>query len=1100
MRLALGSVAVFLTHHVLAQPEPRPQEAPAPEAPSTQVPEWDDTVIGDPNQNVTAVPRSTASGPTEFVPGEILVGFHPNISAAQKHALRLSLGATQHKDFPQIAAQHWRLPPGLDMARAAQALAANPGVRYAEPNYIWHANDFLPNDPLRTELWGMHNVGQTGGQRDADIGALEAWQLQPGSEPVVVAVIDTGIDYTHQDLAGRVWVNPGEIPDNDIDDDGNGFVDDFAGWDFVNGDHDPLDDSNHGTHVAGTIAGNGNDDFGVIGVAGLNPNVKLMPLKFLSAAGTGTTDNAIAAFLYAASFVYPDGSKVVRISNNSWSGSAASTALQEAIRASGQLVVCAAGNSGSNNVSYPAGYDEPNIIAVAATDANDRLASFSNYGDWVDLCAPGVDILSSTRNNTYSRFTGTSMASPHVAGTAALLLSQDPALDTVRLKDQLLATVDPVPALTGKTVTGGRLNAARALGAPPLDQDTTAPVPVADLGIDSAQTTQTSVVLQWTVPSDAGGPAYCYDVRYHLNSPVVEENWRACTRVFGAPIPLSAGSPQTVQVPSLYPGLTYYFAVRLLDAAGNASPLSANASITLPPLEWRTIIVDRQGYVGGHRSLAINSSGYPIVAYSDDVNDRVKLSTWTGSSWTVETFGTGRGGISLALTPAGAPTVSWADSNRKLYFAAKSRSKWDITTLESTNVQTDVTSLAYGADGNPAISYRTLYGEVALKLAWKSGSSWKTQVVHPGAGARYSSLAFAPDGHPAIAYSEDLDKDNWLDALMLAEGVPSAGSYTWTCSEVETGVAGYGVFCSLQFDSNGNPIILHGYGSSNMRIVRRSGTAWFGQEVGSATGGCDLSVGANGHACIAYVRGATVKVASAILPDDPRESAVWTSQLAEVDGTVGWIPSIRVSPSGIANLAYAVSGALRLTSEMPGYAGPDLLLFDDMETAAYAWKAEGNTSDPTQWNKPPKPGAANLWHKTTRRGSDGGHTPVTSWYYGIDAQDNYDTGARNWGRLISPSMTLPAGARALLTVSQFVQGQGNWYESGQIQVSTAGGPWTTIFQRSTTSATSFIADQVDLSAYLGQSIRLGFFFDTRDRLSNQYEGWYLDDVVLKWWP
>ena len=391
------------------------------------------------------------------------------LSGAGLEAARILYEIPETAEDPARTVTLWQLSEDADVLETAEYLATLDGVAYAEPNYVLSLENTLPNDPQFNQLWGLHNTGQTGGTTDADIDAPEAWDLTTGSSSIVVGVIDTGIDYTHVDLVSNIWTNPGEIADNGIDDDGNGFIDDVHGWDFVNNDNDPMDDHAHGTHVSGTIGGTGNNS---VGVSGVNWNVKIMGLKFLDSFGSGTTAGAIAAVNYATMMrrLYKDsggtkGANIV-LTSNSWGGGGFSQSLRNAIEASGDenmLFIAAAGNSGGNNDSfphYPSNYDLANVIAVAATDHNDGRASFSNYGaNSVDLGAPGVAIYSTTLNNTYSTFNGTSMAAPHVAGVAALAWAHAPSKTPAEIKAAILDGADPVSSMSGITVSGGRLNA-----------------------------------------------------------------------------------------------------------------------------------------------------------------------------------------------------------------------------------------------------------------------------------------------------------------------------------------------------------------------------------------------------------------------------------------------------------------------------------------------------------------------------------------------------------------------------------------------------------------------------------------------------------------
>lgn len=389
----------------------------------------------------------------------ILLRFAPSADERIRRQVLQGAGCAEVKRFRLVEGLTLAsVQPGMSRKNALALLRGSSHVVYAEPNYVVSAA-VIPDDPRFAELYGLNNTGQTGGTVDADIDAPEAWDSQTGLD-VVVAVIDTGLDYNHEDIVGNVWSNPGEVPGNGIDDDNNGYIDDTRGWDFVNNDNDPADDNGHGTHVSGTIAAVGNNG---IGVAGVNWSARIMPLKFLSARGSGTTADAISALDYAVMMG-------ARISSNSWGGGAFSQALYDSIaaaQAAGHLFVAAAGNDGVDTditPSYPASYDLDNIVSVAATDDNDALASFSNFGAvTVDLGAPGVSILSTTPANTYSSFSGTSMATPHVSGAAALVLAQDSSLDVAGLKAALMDSVDAIAALAGITVSGGRLNAASAI-------------------------------------------------------------------------------------------------------------------------------------------------------------------------------------------------------------------------------------------------------------------------------------------------------------------------------------------------------------------------------------------------------------------------------------------------------------------------------------------------------------------------------------------------------------------------------------------------------------------------------------------------------------
>jgi subtilisin family serine protease len=441
----------------------------------------------------------------DAVAGEVLVKFRGPSPARDLAEITRLADADTVRSLGRTGVR--RLRSRSRDARALVSLLANhPAVAYAEPNYI--VRTFAdPSDPLAPQLWGLQNVGQAvnnglAGQPGADIHAAQAWDVSVGSTAHVVAVVDTGIDYTHPDLVDNLWSAPAPFS---VTVGGVSITCPAGshGFNAIGLTCDPMDDHNHGTHVAGTIgatAGNG------VGVAGVNWVTRLMGVKFIGASGSGTIADAINALdfvMQARQAFSATGGADVRVLSNSWGGRSFSQALRDEIAATADadmLFVAAAGNDGFSNdflPTYPAGYDVDNIISVAATTNTDARAFFSNYGAAsVDLGAPGVDILSTTIGNTYSFSSGTSMATPHVSGAAALVLSRCN-LGALALKSTLLSTVEPVAALASITTTGGRLDvhsAIRSCMAPPAS-----PTGLTATGRDA------SVALSWTGGAGATG-------------------------------------------------------------------------------------------------------------------------------------------------------------------------------------------------------------------------------------------------------------------------------------------------------------------------------------------------------------------------------------------------------------------------------------------------------------------------------------------------------------------------------------------------------------------------------------------------------------------
>lgn len=402
----------------------------------------------------------------------------------------------------------------LSVAEAMVLMARDERVSVVESNDIVRAmvidrpnqESNQPND-LDESLWGLNNTGQNGGVAGVDIGAKQAWETSVGSRTgPIVAVIDSGVDTKHPDLKDNIFVNKGEIPNDGIDNDGNGVIDDVSGYNAAADSNDPKDENGHGTHVAGTIGAVGNNGKGITGV---NQQAQILPIRFLDKEGNGNTADSIKSILYASKM----GARVV---NNSWGGNKYNQLVFDVMADSKSLFVCAAGNEAFDNdlrPVYPANYDLENIISVTAHDRKAEFPKFANRGEKsVDLAAPGVDINSTRPNNMFGLLSGTSMATPHVAGALTLIATAAPESTNEDLRFRLLNNLDQLPKEFGsRIISGGRLNVGKA-----LEKDTTAPAPVGELKLESA--TSQHLQVSWKAPGDDGseGKASGYDVRYTL--------------------------------------------------------------------------------------------------------------------------------------------------------------------------------------------------------------------------------------------------------------------------------------------------------------------------------------------------------------------------------------------------------------------------------------------------------------------------------------------------------------------------------------------------------------------------------------------------------
>jgi subtilisin family serine protease len=458
-------------------------------------------IFGSTMGNVTRADEPDPSLPPqqrrgERVPGELIVRFKPGTSEDKK-SITLEKAHGVARDViarsARIARAGGQAVPASEqlkvikvpgnVAAAQAALEQDPNVLYVEPNFKTHIEaQVIPNDFEFDSLYGILNTGANGGTVGADIDATDAWGISTGSRDMIVAVIDTGIDYFHEDLRANMWVNSREIPGNGIDDDGNGFVDDVYGYDFVSNDSSPFDDHFHGTHVSGIIGATGNNGIGVVGVCW---NVQLMAVKAFNEQGSGDIATAVAAIHYAIA----NGARVI---NASWSSSDRSRALEDAVeeaRAAGVVFVAAAGNSHTSNPFYPAAYDS--VLAVASINNKGEMSPFTNFGKHVDLSAPGEQILSTIPDSRYDSISGTSMSTPYVAGAAALILSRHPEFTPAQVANILKNTTDYVPSYS--YIGSGRLNVFKALQ---VD------VPLPDADLKAPAVVQGKVTFTGTAASD----------------------------------------------------------------------------------------------------------------------------------------------------------------------------------------------------------------------------------------------------------------------------------------------------------------------------------------------------------------------------------------------------------------------------------------------------------------------------------------------------------------------------------------------------------------------------------------------------------------------
>lgn len=543
----------------------------------------------------------------EYVPGEVLVKFSPSASMAERTVLRAAIANRVLKKFDRFGIEHWRLRE-RSVESAIAEFRSNPAFTYFEPNAIVHGSTdpVVPSDSLFDSQWSLHD-----GTNDHDIDAPEAWAEYTGDPDFKIGILDSGIDFGHPDLAANLWTNDDEDPCDEDDDDGNGYVDDFHGFDFVETPEHPEgqgiphpagsgtcegfsegDWHQHGTHVAGIAAAVSDNGKGVAGVAW---HASLVAIRVLDLDNVGTLSRIISGLEYALVV----GCRVVNSSIN-WATETGDcfAIVQDVIEdcgLAGLLYIASAGNS-SRNVDtqgvpgyeiWPSQLTSPSMLVVGSSSTSDNPVF--NYGQKsVDLFAPGGapggpgSILSTLPAAGYGSLNGTSMAAPHVAGAAALILAQNPTMEIMEAKARILASVDALSAMTSKCVSGGRLNLHTLLTATGPSVDTTAPSAVTNLAILLGST---ATVVTWTAPGDDGtsGTAANYEIRYSTQS-ITSGNFKDATRVCWSPprFPPAAGTQECAMLGPMTCGHTYYFAMRTWDEFANISALSNTASAYRP--------------------------------------------------------------------------------------------------------------------------------------------------------------------------------------------------------------------------------------------------------------------------------------------------------------------------------------------------------------------------------------------------------------------------------------------------------------------------------------------------------------------------------------
>ena len=777
----------------------------------------------------------------ERAPDRLLVHFARGTTSRNRTNVSARIAGKRLKAFGIVPdLEVVRTSMTVDRARAV--LKTQTGVVSVEPDCIVRIEQ-TPDDPDFNQSWALRNTGQTGGTVGADIQASGAWDVRTDASDLVVAVIDTGQQLDHPDLAANLWTNPGEVGGNEIDDDSNGYIDDVHGWDFANGDPDPSDDNGHGTHVAGTIGARGNNGIGVTGVAW---SVQLMPLKAFGANGSGSVSSIIWALDYAVA-------NGARISNNSYGGQEFYRSVYDAFVAAGlanHLAIAAAGNTGVNadeSPHYPAAFRLDTIVSVAATTDADALAPFSNYGVRnVQIAAPGAAIYSTLPGSAYGLLSGTSMATPHVTGVAALVAAEHPTWSPSEIRNRLLGTTRAVPGLSGKVWTGGVVDAAAALSnvatvlPPPLPAPTaqvlsteveTDPTP-APVAAPTAPTFPTPEVLE-SSPMDAG------PVRIALDA---------------------AGNP--------YVAFTQRGdGVHLLSLAGGAW-VDRQLTDVYDEMYWLDLAVDP----GGTPAVAVQRSWSAIESFSDPgivvVRDELSgpaATRLTAScpdadsckeDWTPSMAFDGSGAAHVTFSRfdqwlqdfVAAPAVSAPPvGGTGVYYADDASGGWAVRRL-TTDIPSSPASIAVETDGTAHIVVgRRLGSASGMYYMTNDGGSWSSLQLTDHVEDRNSAIAVDGLGNVHVAFTRP-----GFGLFYLHH--PAAGAWAAPALVFDGNAADI----DLDVDAAGNAHVAFGVvdgwnTADGVRYATNAGGAWV---VASIEGGQahrpSIAVDEAGHAFIAY--------------------------------------------------------------------------------------------------------------------------------------------------------------------------------------------------------------------------------------------------------